>query len=490
LNTKTRPRVLTRGQALLLARHGYKPSDIGRMWNRSAPQLDADDITIPDTPSGLEELIGDSARMQKVFANKGQFAEVIKAYARTVLDKHQEISQQVDTQVKDILTNFLKENDAEGIKRVNLDPRNPLPTIAQQKGKLYNAKALGAKIDREYGTTGEFFAAIASKEKDATTQTKLQRLRNAFGSTIPAEGGFLIPETLRSEMLRVALETSVVRPRARVIPMEALRVPIPAIDSTSNVSSIYGGIVAYWTEEGGALQASEAKFGRVVLDAKKLTAYTEVPSELVSDSIISFQAFINDLFPEALGWYEDLAFMKGTGVGEPLGAFHAGNQALIAVSKESGQDAGTILWENIVSMYTRMLPSSIDRAVWVVSTDTFKELATMALSVGTGGSAIWLNNGQEGPPMTILGCPVIRTEKTSGVLGTQGDISFVDFGFYLIGDRQAMSSTASEHYKFGHDMIAFRVIERLDGRPWLQAPISPQNGGPTLSPFVQLETRA
>jgi len=128
--------------------------------------------------------------------------------------------------------------------------------------------------------------------------------------------------------------------------------------------------------------------------------------------------------------------------------------------------------------------------VWICSIDTFPELATMALSVGTGGSAIWLNNGVQGPPMTILGRPVIFTEKAPGLLGDLGDISFVDFGFYLIGDRQVMSAMSSPHFKFQNDQTAYRIIERVDGRPWLQSAVTPQNNGPQLSPFVQLEARA
>jgi HK97 family phage major capsid protein len=268
--------------------------------------------------------------------------------------------------------------------------------------------------------------------------------------------------------------------------MESLRVPFPAVDSTSNVNSVFGGIVGYWTEEGAALTQSSAKFSRVVLDAKKLTAYTEVPNELISDSVISFQAFIDQIFPEALGWYEDVAFLTGLGAGEPLGVFNAA--ATVEVAAEGAQPADTIVWENVVKMFARMLPASLSRAVWVVSPETFPELATMALSVGTGGSAVWLNNGAAGPPMTILGRPVIISEKAKR-LGDAGDINFIDFGFYLIGDRQVMSAMSSPHYKFGNDMTAYRIIERLDGRPWLESAITPQNGGATLSPFVRLAAR-
>jgi HK97 family phage major capsid protein len=139
-------------------------------------------------------------------------------------------------------------------------------------------------------------------------------------------------------------------------------------------------------------------------------------------------------------------------------------------------------------MYARMLPSSLSRAVWICSIDTFPELATMALSVGTGGSAVWLNNGVEGPPATILGRPVVFTEKTPA-LGNDGDINFVDLGYYLIGDRQVMSAMSSPHFRFQNDETAYRIIERIDGQPWLKSAITPKNSGPTLSPFVQMADR-
>ena len=448
-------------------------------------------MTIPDTAAGLEEMLADRGKMKNLFENKGDFGEFVSKYAKVVLDRDQEVATQVREETQRVLAQWLKDEQPEAVRRLNLDPAAPVASIAKQKSGLHNPRAMGAKIDREFDNSAEYFSAIwHNGQKDASTQAKLQRVRNAFSSTVPSEGGFLIPESLRSELLQVALETSIVRPRARVIPMESLRVPFPAIDSTSNASSVYGGVVGYWTEEAAALTESSASFGRVVLDAKKLTAYTTVPNELISDSVMSFQAFVDQIFPEALAFYEDIAFLKGSGVGEPLGVLDSNNTAIVSVAKEVGQAADTIVWENIVKMFARMLPNSLSRAVWVCSIDTFPELATMALSVGTGGSAIWLNNGQDGPPMTILGRPVIFTEKAPGLLGDLGDISFVDFGFYLIGDRQVMSAMSSPHYQFNQDKTAYRIIERVDGRPWIQSAIVPQNSGPSLSPFVQLAARA
>jgi len=272
--------------------------------------------------------------------------------------------------------------------------------------------------------------------------------------------------------------------------MDSSRVPFPTIDSTSNASSVFGGVSASWVEEGGALPESEAKFGRVMLIASKLVSRCDVPNELLSDSIISFAALIDSIIPPAIAWFEDTAFVNGSGVGQPLGVLNS--PALVSVTKETGQVADTIVWENIVKMYSRMLPASLNSAVWIANIDTFPQLATMSLAVGTGGSAIWLNNGVVGPPMSILGRPVIFTEKvpTLGGAGVGKDISFIDFGYYLIGDRQEMRAESSMHAQFTTDQTVFRIIERVDGRGWLQSAITPQNSTNTLSPFVTLGERA
>ncbi len=429
-------------------------------------------ITVPTDSAELQDFLADEKKMQEVFKDKGAFTQVIQNYAKNWANKNVDLQRDMKEETQRVVSEWLRENGQTINNRVNLNPKDTQPNTL---------KAMGAAIDKEYENAADYFYSIwHNRNHDQENSAKLSRIRNAFSSTVPSEGGFLVPENLRAELLRVSLETSIVRPRARVIPMESARVPFPAIDSTSNASSVYGGIVGYWTEEGAALTASQASFGRVVLDAKKLTAYTEVPNELISDSIISFQAFMDQIFPEALGFYEDAAFISGTGVGEPLGFLNAG--ATVTVTENT---ANLIKWADVVAMYSRMLPGSLNRAVWIASIDTFPQLATMELSAGS--PAVWINNGlSEGPPMTLLGRPVIFTEKTPA-LGTTGALNFVDFGYYLIGDRQVMSAMSSPHFKFQNDLTAYRIIERVDGRPWLESAITPKNGSAnTLSPFVSL----
>jgi HK97 family phage major capsid protein len=464
-------------------------------------------LTIPSAPDELEDFLSDPVRVKRMMSEPGKFKDFIQAYAKATVSRDDDLQNQIRREVQLGLADFMQNNGMGG-RRLNFANHSDVPksilsrAVSHGKGAAYNRKSYGGRLEEEQGremqfeSSAEFFQAVWPKFetlKNATTlRAKRERalqIQNSYGSEVPADGGFLIPENLRSGILEVALETAVVRPRAQVIPMDSLRVPIPMIDVTSQVSSIFGGVVCYWTEEAASLVESQATFGRVVLDAKKLTGYAEVPNELLADAP-AFSSFFDTIFPRAIAWYEDIAFMTGTGVGEPLGFVNC--PASVQVAIETNQATKTIVWENVVKMYARMLPTALGNAVWICSIDTFPELATMALSVGTGGGPVWMGNytdpGKATPPVTILGRPVHFTEKTP-VLGTTGDISFVDLSYYLIGDRQMMQASASEHYRFQSDKTAFRAIERLDGRPWIQSSIVPHNAGPNISPFVQLATR-
>jgi len=481
-------------------------------------------IKAPTSPEGLQEVLTDQRRLKDFFSPEavadGSTRDFLDAYAREFAKKNPDTVTDVRDQVQSVLFDMIRDNG--GGRKPAVDLANSVSfhggkpqlslsadgtaSVSHGRGAVYNKTAPGAHFEAAYReedrfrSIGEYCQAIREEARPTSAKNRkelLQKLenvrsfQNSFGSEDPSAGGFLVPEIMRSELLQLALEEAIVRPRATVIPMSTLRVPIPTVDDTSHVSTLFGGVQFYWTEEAASLTESQAKFGRVTLDAKKLTGFFKVPNELLSDAP-AFSGWFDTRIPAGLAWAEDVAFMTETGAGTPQGFINS--PASVSVAKQSGQATGTIVWENIVGMYARMLPTSIKNAVWIAAIDTFPELATMALSVGTGGGPIWIGSyggpsGVDVPPMTILGRPVLFTEKVSA-LSTTGDINFVDLSYYLIGDRQSVEVAASDQFAFQNDQTAYRIIERVDGRPWLQTALTPHNGSSnTLSAFVQLATR-
>lgn len=449
---------------------------------------------LPKNAADWENYLGTLDTPEKFTAamNDGSFKEHLSGYVDAKSAERADITDQVKQFTQNALVEMFREQGLKTDNPAGLNAALLNASHATRNAKLGNVKkSVAAGLNGKFEDLGDFVNTIWHGNKRLTDdQRENLALVNSYSEKVPSSGGFLVPEEMSSRLLMLELEESIVKPRATVVPMGSQTLTFPTVDATSNVSSVFGGIVVYRTEEGEEFVESEAKFGRIKLDVTKQTALAYVTNELIKDGSGALTAFLEQALPQAMAYYADVDFLSGTGAGEPLGVLNTRNPALIVASKESGQAASTILWTNALRMYSRMLPQSLKRAVWLVSPDAFVELATMALEVGTGGSAVWLTDATGAPTLTLLGRPVIMTEKTPSVLGGQSDISLVDFGFYLIGQRQEVSVETSPHVKFTSDQTTIRVIARNDGRPWITNAVTPKNGGPTLSPFVTLEARA
>lgn len=454
---------------------------------------------MPQTSEELVEFLADDKRSAEVFANAETRKEFLAQYSH-LTDKSGEIVNQIKDEVSATVAEMLKDNGADD--RIDQSEMTELvnklmtekPGTGAKRNAAYNPKAPGAKLDGVVNSLGEMAKLInpnfgPQNEDEAAKYGKLRDVKNAYSSSDPASAGFLIPEESRSTILQTALESSVIRSRATVITMTSSNLKIPFVDSTSNASSVYGGMVFYWKEESAAITATEASFGNVTLDAKKLTGGARVPNELWNDAP-ALQSWIDSAVPSGLAFYEDDAFFNGTGVGQPLGFFNS--PAVVAVTRQTASLIDTI---DIYNMYARMLPQSLQNAVWIAHPEAVPQLLGLTHDVtnvagtenvgGGGAGIVQVGNVSGAPTMALLGRPLIVSEKCQG-LNTAGDINFVDLGHYLVGDRQAISLDASPHSRFMNDETELRVIERVDGRPWIQSAVTPKRGTDTLSPFVQL----
>jgi HK97 family phage major capsid protein len=462
--------------------------------------------TIPTDSSELEEFMHDDAKWGAIVkdlaaGNDAPFKDFMTNYATASLSKHTDIAKQVEEQTQKHLRDFLVANGNDVGKLDMTDVRKAQQgwgggLTNKDKGQRYNPKAPGAGLDKAFANHAEFFQAAWHKnaglhniddlrQKMANHEKITRELRNAAGSTVPSDGGFLIPEILRSEILQLAMEGAVARPYSTVIPMNSLTVPIPAVDETSRVTNIFGGIQFYWTAEGGAGVDSSAKFAQINLVAKKLFGYSGIPNELLDDSA-AFVAWFGQAFPSAYGWFEDIAFLTGDGTNKPQGV--QGGPGVVTTTR-AGTTTNTIVYDDIVKMYARMYPASMRRSRWVAGIDTFPQLAELSF-IPAGGTTpvpvmLWQMNAIGAPEATLLGRPIDFTEKVPA-LGSTGDLMLVDWSQYLIGDRQAMSLQSSDDYLFGTDKTAFRILGRIDGQPWLRSAITPHNNSGTLSPYVVL----
>lgn len=472
-------------------------------------------LVVPETSEGLQEVLTDHKKVGEFFSEtavkNGDTKRFLDAYAGHYVKGNPDTVAHTREQVQSVLFDMLRDNGA-GRKlnlgntldkqlnaRLGFMGGEGTAAVSKGRGAMYNKLAPGAqfeaatKPEERFASIGEYLRAIqeearpSSRAGRADLLAKLERVRSfqaSFAEEDPGAGGFLVPEVMRSELLQLALEESLVRSRATVIPMSTLRVPIPMVDETSHASSLFGGVVYYWTQESAQLTESQAKFGRIQLEARKLTGFFKTPNELLADAP-AFSAWFDARIPAGLAWYEDVAFLTGDGAEKPEGFI--GSPAYVTVDRAT---TNAISYADLVTIYSRVLPTSLKSAVWIASIDSFPQLAQ--LTGPSNNPGIWLGgwasrDASDAPPMNIFGRPVFFTEKvpaTGASGGKAGDISLVDLSYYLIGDRQSVGVASSEHFAFQNDQTAFRIISRVDGRPWMRSALTPHNGGPTLSAYV------
>ena len=313
---------------------------------------------------------------------------------------------------------------------------------------------------------------------------------SGMSETVPEDGGYLVQTDFASELLRLTHETGLLTSRVRRIPVgaNANGLTINAVKETSRATgSRWGGVQVYWREEAGAVTAKQPEFRRMKLNLHSLMGLCYATDEVLADAT-ALGSVIQQAFSEEFGFALDDAIIRGSGNGQPLGILTS--PATVAVAKETGQVADTVVWENIVKMWARLWSRSRNNAAWYIHQDVLPQLATMAMTVGVGGVPVYLPaTGAAGQPYsTLFGRPVIEIEQADTV-GDLGDIMLLDLSQYLMIDKGGLEAAQSIHVRFLYGENTFRFILRTDGQPIWNSPMTLYNSNTTVSPFVLLAAR-
>lgn len=340
---------------------------------------------------------------------------------------------------------------------------------------VHNAKFAGKADPRLSTFIDRDEPAVKSGAAEGWVESRKDLLES-----VGASGGFLVPVEQVETLLSVPGPESVVRPRATVIPMRRRQIQWPVLDQTNTTAgrpAWYGGVLAKWTEEAAQKDETNASFKQINLTANKLVCYTEASDELLSDSAVSLEALLAALYRQTIAWYEEHAFVNGTGAGQPRGVINA--PATFAQARAA---AGAIGIVDIINMLEHFQGSN---PIWLISRSALPSLMQLNGPAGNA-SYVFMPNARDGMPGTLFGYPVFYNEHCP-LLGSRGDIGLYDFKMYLIGDRQGTTIDASKHYRFQYDLTAWRAVHRVDGQPWLSQPIYLADGTSQVSPFVVLD---
>ena len=352
--------------------------------------------------------------------------------------------------------------------------------------------ASAAPISRPAGgfsSFGDFLRAAAKAASTGEPDRRLTRAATGLGEADPSAGGFTVPTEWTTPIIDSIYAAAVIAPLCDRREVDDIgNVKLPAISEASRADgSRSGGAQAFWLNEGDLAPYNFPRFRQVEFAPKKLIALVPTTEELFRD-VRALETYMSRVLANEISFKLDLALLKGTGAGTPLGV--VGAPGTIQIAKANGQSAGSIVAENIASMWSRLAAPCRKRAVWLINEDAEAQLEQIGASGGTASATgMYFPAGAAGgnPYPLLKGRPVLVVEQAS-LLGTPGDIVLGDFSEYVLIER-AMKADLSLDVLFASNQAVFRFVYRCDGRPAWSTPITPYNGGVSRAAFVTLAQR-
>jgi len=341
---------------------------------------------------------------------------------------------------------------------------------------------------RPYTHIGEQLFDVMRSNEDRSARERLMEVRaSGMNESIDSEGAYLVQTDFTEGLLNRTYETGIVSSLCKPITISSPSnsVVFNRISETSRArGSRMGGLQIYWSYEAGTVTAKKPAFGRFELKLNSLFGLLYATDELLADAS-ALTSFVNEIFPQEMSVEIDEAIVNGLGGGQPLGIMNSGCK--IAVDVETGQDAATVLAENIIKMRARLWGAGRKNARWFVHQDVEPQLHKMNLAAGTAGQLVYMPaGGLSGQPFDMLyGIPVIPIEACQ-TLGTEGDIILADMSQYFLAKKGGIEAASSIHVKFIYGETCFRFKLRIDGGPWWASALTPAHGSNTVSPVITL----
>lgn len=304
-----------------------------------------------------------------------------------------------------------------------------------------------------------FFKALVYSKNDPASQQVLRALTET-----DSEGGYLVPEELRTEVFRVLPDFVIMRNLARVLPMSS---------DTLKINSLSARPTAYWTSEYQSKSTTSAEFGQISLSPNDLVCLLPITEQLLADANIDLVQFIIQLFAEAIGLAEDKAFFTGSGSGQPKGI----TQESIANQGLAGASPSMDDIIDLIDLVPQRVVQS-PKAAFVANRKVKRQLRKIKDGnndyiwrdgkggVGGSGESVRL-------PDTLYGYPFYEQNDLN-----QSELYFGDWSMYIIGDRQTMAvqTTTEGGDAWRRNAMEIKAVERVDGKAILTTPFAKLTG--------------
>ena len=180
-----------------------------------------------------------------------------------------------------------------------------------------------------------------------------------FNTASATEGGNLVPQDLYERIIMRANKISAIRRLATIRPT-----------TVNDVEVIVekGGLVAEWGTETGAKGETKVEgFDKVVISCHDLYAVPKATNRMLSDNAFNLEEYIVEKIAQAFIDKSGLAYVSGTGIGQPKGLLTGLSATGLAV-------ASKITFKELNSLVYSLKQKYAMNGSWVMSRKTLGEI--------------------------------------------------------------------------------------------------------------------
>jgi len=257
-------------------------------------------------------------------------------------------------------------------------------------------------------------------------------IRAAMSTTTNSEGGYTTAIEYQRSLEEAMKAFGGIRSVATVIrTATGTQMQFPAADATAEEGEIVG--------QNTAVSALDTTFSNLTIDVFKYSSKKiALPFELVQDSFIDIEAYIQGLLAMRLGRITAKHFTTGTGTGQPRGLITAASVGVIGATGT----ATTFGYDDLVN-----LEHSVDPAYRSAPGVGFM-MSDAALRVArkikdSNGRPVFVPGYEQGnpggAPDRLLGRPIYLSQEMAAPAANAKSIAFGQFGKYVIRDVMDMT---------------------------------------------------
>lgn len=269
--------------------------------------------------------------------------------------------------------------------------------------------------------------ALTDADRNRMQSRQTPDIRNTMSTSTGSEGGFTVAVEFMRQ-LEIAMKAyGTMRDAATILRMSSgAAMDFPTTDPTSEEGEIVG--------QNTLVSAQDPTFGSTTVQVYKYSSKSiAVPFELVQDSFIDIEAYINDLIAMRVGRITNRHFTTGTGTNQPRGIVTAAAAGKVGIT---GQTL-TVLYDDLIDLEHSVDPAyrTMEGVGFMLNDSSLKVVRKIKDSQGRP----IFNPGYEvgipgGAPDTIFGRPIIVNQHMPDMAANAKSILFGLFKKYVIRD--------------------------------------------------------